>query len=42
MGMFQEDCIVIQGQLAGVWDDKPCDSSEVPTSGKYQFVCERP
>lgn len=40
-GQLEEDCLVIQGQLAGVWDDKPCDSSQVTTAGTYQFVCER-
>ena len=42
-GNYQEDCILIQGQLAGVWDDRPCDSIEVtPPSGTYYAVCERP
>jgi Lectin C-type domain len=40
-GLNQEDCLVIEGAMAGVWDDKPCDASQVAAAGKYQFVCER-
>jgi hypothetical protein len=42
-GNYQEDCIVLQGQLAGVWDDRPCDSAELgPPAGMHFFLCERP
>lgn len=35
---YQEDCIVIQGLLAGVWDDRPC--APPPTgAGSYAYVC---
>lgn len=41
-GNYQEDCIVLQGQLAGVWDDRPCDSTEVtPPAGTHFFLCAR-
>jgi len=41
-GGYQEDCIVLQGQLGGVWDDRPCDSSELmPPAGTYYYLCER-
>ena len=42
-GNYQEDCIVLQGQLAGVWDDRPCDSTEVtPPAGTHYALCEYP
>jgi hypothetical protein len=41
-GNYQEDCIVLQGQLGGVWDDRPCDSTEVMApAGTHFFVCAR-
>jgi hypothetical protein len=40
LGMFEEDCIVVLGSLAGVWDDRPCAPGPVGT-GAYPFVCER-
>jgi hypothetical protein len=36
--VYQEDCLVIQGQLAGVWDDRPCEPPPAG-SGSYAFVC---
>ncbi len=39
---YQEDCIVMQGQLiSDPWDDRPCDTAVAPTA-TYPFVCERP
>ncbi len=38
MGGYEEDCIVIQGLLAGVWDDRPCAPPPIG-SGSYAFVC---
>jgi len=39
---YQEDCIVLQPQLGGVWDDRPCDSTELPPpAGTYYYVCAR-
>ncbi len=38
MGGYEEDCIVIQGLLAGVWDDRPCAPPPVG-SGSYAYVC---
>jgi hypothetical protein len=38
MGGYEEDCIVIQGLLAGVWDDRPCAPPPVGT-GSYAYVC---
>lgn len=40
LGMFEEDCIVVLGALAGVWDDRPCAPPPINT-GAYPFVCER-
>jgi hypothetical protein len=41
-GGYQEDCIILQGQLDGVWDDRPCDSSELaPPAGTHFFLCAR-
>lgn len=39
-GMFEEDCVVVHGELAGVWDDRPC-ASPAGGLGVYPFVCER-
>jgi hypothetical protein len=41
LGMFEEDCIVIHGTLAGKWDDRPCAPSAATIDGVYPFVCER-
>ncbi len=39
--VYQEDCIVMQGQLISApWDDRPCDTTVAPTA-MYPFVCER-
>ncbi len=35
---FEEDCMVIQGLLGGVWDDRPCAPPPVGT-GSYAYVC---
>jgi hypothetical protein len=41
-GNYQEDCIVLQGQLAGVWDDRPCAPGEVAApAGTHFFLCAR-
>jgi hypothetical protein len=40
MGMFEEDCIVLDGMLAGKWDDRPCAPGTL-IEGAYPFVCER-
>lgn len=40
-GGFQEDCAIIAGaRLGKQWDDRPCDSSEVPTSGTFAALCQ--
>ena len=39
-GSYEEDCIVINGALAGKWDDRPC-APGVGIEGAYPFVCER-
>ena len=39
-GAYQEDCVVIAGSRVGKqWDDRPCDPSEVPTSGSFAYLC---
>ena len=35
---YQEDCVVIQGMLGGVWDDRPCAPPPTGT-GSYAYVC---
>mgnify|MGYP006213002293 CR=1 FL=1 len=38
---FQEDCVIIAGaRLEKKWDDRPCDASEVPTSGTFAYLCQ--
>jgi hypothetical protein len=38
---YQEDCVIIAGARVGAqWDDRPCDASEVPTSGMFAYLCE--
>ena len=38
---YQEDCAIIAGARIGAqWDDRPCDPSEVPTSGMFAYLCE--
>jgi hypothetical protein len=39
-GTYEEDCIVINGALAGKWDDRPCAPGPV-VAGAYPFVCEQ-
>ena len=39
-GAYQEDCVVIAGsRVTKRWDDRPCDPSEVPTSGSFAYLC---
>ena len=38
MATYQEDCAVIQGMLAGVWDDRPC-APPPAGAGSYAYVC---
>ncbi len=41
LGMFEEDCMVVIGSLAGKWDDRPCaPTAAVPMAGSYAYVCE--
>jgi hypothetical protein len=38
---FQEDCAIIAGARATKkWDDRPCDSSEVASSGTFAALCQ--
>jgi len=41
-GSYQEDCLVIEGNKTpdDTWDDRPCDPTEVPTSGSFAYLCE--
>ncbi len=41
-GLYEEDCLVIEGNKTpnDTWDDRPCDPSQVPTSGNFPYVCE--
>ena len=38
-GLYEEDCAVIHGSLAGTWDDRPCAPPPIE-SGAAAFVCE--
>jgi hypothetical protein len=40
--VYQEDCLIIEGNKTpdDTWDDRPCDPSEVPTSGNFAYLCE--
>lgn len=38
-GQYQEDCVVIQPMLAGVWDDRPC-APPPANAGSYAYVCQ--
>lgn len=38
---YQEDCVIIAGSRVDKgWDDRPCDASEVPTSGNFAYLCQ--
>lgn len=40
-GQYIEACVVIAGARVGAqWDDRPCDGSQVPTSGKFAYLCQ--
>jgi hypothetical protein len=40
-GKYQEDCLVIAASRAAKgWDDRPCDPSEVPSSGNFPYLCQ--
>jgi hypothetical protein len=40
-GAYQEDCAIITGSRADKkWDDRPCDASEVTTSGMFAYLCQ--
>jgi len=40
-GGYEEDCAIIAGSRVGKqWDDRPCDDSVVPTSGKFATLCQ--
>jgi hypothetical protein len=42
-GVFAEDCMVLEGQNGGTWDDRPCDTDPLAgVPGQYFYVCERP
>jgi len=41
-GMFEEDCITINGPAGGRWDDRPCNATITTlVPGEYGYVCER-
>ena len=38
---YQEDCVIIAGSRVGKqWDDRPCDATEVATSGMFASICQ--
>lgn len=40
-GTYVENCLVIEGSKTpdDTWDDRPCDPSQVATSGSFPFIC---
>jgi lectin-like protein len=40
--VYQEDCLIMEGKKTpdNTWDDRPCDPSEVPTSGSFAYLCK--
>jgi hypothetical protein len=40
-GTYTEDCLVIAASRAAKgWDDRPCDPSQIPTSGTFAYLCQ--
>jgi len=39
-GTFEEDCMIIEGDQNGTWDDRPCDATQVTNAGSYAYVCQ--
>jgi hypothetical protein len=38
---YQEDCAIIAGtRTTKQWDDRPCDATEVATSGSFATLCQ--
>jgi hypothetical protein len=40
-GLYEEDCVVIDGTTGGRWDDRPCLDNTPMIAGTYAVVCER-
>ncbi len=41
-GLYEEDCLVMAGKRtpADTWDDRPCVTGEIASSGSYAYTCE--
>jgi hypothetical protein len=39
-GGVEEDCMIIEGDQNGTWDDRPCDPTQAATAGRYAYVCQ--
>lgn len=39
-GQYQEDCLVMRGDSADKWFDRPCDAEANAPPGSYGYVCE--
>ncbi|HEY1558621.1 MAG TPA: lectin-like protein [Kofleriaceae bacterium] len=40
-GNYNENCLVVAASRATKgWDDRPCDPSQVPTSGSFPYLCQ--
>ncbi|HSD91110.1 MAG TPA: C-type lectin domain-containing protein [Kofleriaceae bacterium] len=38
---YQEDCVIIAGaRVDKQWDDRPCDATEIATSGSFAYLCQ--
>jgi hypothetical protein len=40
-GAYEEDCLVVAASRPGKgWDDRPCDPTQVATSGSFAYLCQ--
>ncbi|MDX2093201.1 MAG: C-type lectin domain-containing protein [Kofleriaceae bacterium] len=39
-GGVEEDCMIIEGDQGGTWDDRPCDQTQVSVAGRYAYICQ--
>jgi hypothetical protein len=37
---YEEDCVIIAGTRDSLWDDRPCDASQVASSGRFAYLCQ--
>ena len=39
-GQYQEDCLVMRGDRADTWFDRPCDAEPNAPTGAYGYICQ--